>query len=212
MKTQEILNKLNWRYATKDFDSSLRLKEEQLESLLSAIQLAPSSYGLQPYTVFVVSNEDVKQKLRAAAYNQPQVTDASEILIFATYKNFTLEHVDEYATNIANTRGLEKTTIQGFVDVMNGTVNSRSPEELKNWNAKQAYIALGILLETAALLDIDACPMEGFDITQFDEILGIKDKNLSTLAMVAVGYRSETDKYQQLKKVRKSKEDLFIRI
>ena len=212
MKSQEILDKLNWRYATKAFDPSLRLKEDQIESLLSAIQLAPSSYGLQPYTVFVVSDEEVKQNLRAAAYNQPQVTDASEIFIFATYKNFTLAHVDEYATNIASTRGIEKAAIQGFVDVMNGVVTSRSAEELKNWNAKQAYIALGVLLETAALLSIDACPMEGFDTAQFDEILGIQDKNLSTLAMVAVGYRSENDKYQDLKKVRKSKEELFIQI
>jgi nitroreductase len=212
MKSQEILDKLNWRYATKGFDSSLKLTEEQLESLLSVIQLAPSSYGLQPYTVFVVADEEVKQKLRAAAYNQPQVTDASEILVFATYQNFTLAHVDAYASNIAKTRGIEKTAIQGFVDVMNGIVTSRSAEELKNWNAKQAYIALGVLLETAALLNIDACPMEGFDAAQFDEILGIKDKNLSTLAMVAVGHRSESDKYQELKKVRKSKEELFIKI
>lgn len=212
MKSQEIIDKLNWRYATKDFNPSLKLAKEQLETLYSAIQLAPSSFGLQPYTVFVVSNAEVKQNLRAAAYNQPQVTDASEIFIFATYKNFTTEHVDAYATNIAATRGIDKSDIQGFIDVMNGTVASRSAEELKIWNSKQTYIAVGVLLETAALLDIDACPMEGFDPAQFDEILGIKDKNLTALAMVAVGYRSEEDKYQKLKKVRKSKEDLFVKI
>lgn len=212
MKSQEIIDKLNWRYATKGFDASRKLTEDQLETLSTAIQMAPTSLGLQPFKVIVVSDNDVRQKLRLAAYNQPQVTDASEIFIFATYNEYTLAHVDEYATNIAITRGIEKSDIQGFVDSMNSAVSGKSLEELRNWNGKQAYIAMGVLLETAALLDIDACPMEGFDPAQFDEILGLKKQNLTSLSIVAVGYRSENDKYQDLKKVRKSKEDLFINI
>lgn len=212
MKSQEIIDKLNWRYAVKGFDSSKRITDEQLEILISAVQLAPSSLGLQPYKVIVVADKIMREKLKSVSYNQGQVTDASELFIFATYNNFTLDHVDEYAENIAKTRGIEKSDIQGFIDSMNASVSSRSQEELKNWNAKQAYIAVGVLLETAALLDIDACPMEGFDASQVDEVLGIKDQNLTSLAMVAVGYRSEKDRFQHLKKVRKSKEDLFIKI
>lgn len=212
MKSQEILDKLNWRYATKVFDASRKLTDEQLETLATAVQLAPTSMGLQPFKVIRVSDVDTRQKLRAAAYNQSQITDSSEIFVFATYQEYTLAHVDEYAENIATTRGVQKSDIQGFIDALNGAVSSKNLEELKNWNGKQAYIAMGVLLETAALLDIDACPMEGFDPAQFDEILGLKEKNLTSLSVVAVGYRSEDDKYQEFKKVRKSKEDLFIKI
>ena len=210
MNSQEILDKLNWRYATKTFDSSKKLSAEQVNALKTAVQLAPSSYGLQPYKVIVVSNQEIKEKLKPVAYGQTQLTDASHVFVFATYKDFNLSHVDEYAENIATTRGISKSDIQGFIDVMNGTVSSLTAEQLQVWNAKQTYIALGVLLETAALLNIDACPMEGFDASAFDEILGLKDQNLQTLAIAPVGYRSADDQYQHYKKVRVAEEDLFI--
>ncbi|WP_304068393.1 NAD(P)H-dependent oxidoreductase [Pedobacter glucosidilyticus] len=212
MNAQELIDKLNWRYATKAFDASRKLSTEQLDVLLSAIQLAPSSLGLQPYKVLVISNPEIREQLKAAAYNQTQITDASEIIVFATYKDFNLSHVDDFANNIAATRGLQKEDIQGYVDMMNGSVSSKTQEQLQIWNARQAYIALGILLETAALLAIDACPMEGFSVEQFDEILGLSALNLTSVVIAAVGYRSAEDGYQHYKKVRKSKEDLFIKI
>ncbi|KHJ36678.1 putative NAD(P)H nitroreductase [Pedobacter glucosidilyticus] len=212
MNAQNIIDKLNWRYATKAFDASRKLSAEQLEHLLSAVQLAPSSYGLQPYKVLVVSNPEVREKLKAAAYNQTQITDASEIIVFATYKDFNLSHVDDFANNIVATRGITKADIQGYIDVMNGAVSSRDQQQLQIWNTRQAYIGLGILLETAALLDIDACPMEGFSVEQFDDILGLSALNLTSVVVTAVGYRSAEDGYQHYKKVRKSKEDLFIKI
>ncbi|MBK0381338.1 NAD(P)H-dependent oxidoreductase [Pedobacter sp. SD-b] len=209
---KEIISALNWRYATKAFDSTKKLNQNELGLLLDAVQLAPSSYGLQPYQIVVVSNQEVKEKLKAAAYGQPQLADASHIFVFAITKNYTTQHVDDYANNIAATRTIEVADIQGFVDTMKGTVNSRSQEELAAWNARQAYIALGVLLEAAAIAKIDACPMEGFNNAQFDEILDLGDKNLTAVVIAPTGFRSADDAYQHFAKVRKSKEDLFIHI
>ena len=211
-QTENIINSLDWRYATKLFDATKKLNDQQLELLLDAVQLTPSSYGLQPYQIIVVSDQAIKEQLKAAAYGQTQLADASHVFVFATTKNYTTVHVDEYAENIIKTRDISIDAIKGFVDVMKGTVNSRNQTELANWNARQAYISLGILLQTASLTEIDACPMEGFDTAQFDKILGLEDKNLTSVVIAPVGFRSEDDAYQHLQKVRKSKEDLFIHI
>jgi nitroreductase len=208
----QIIDSLQWRYATKQFNADKKLTETQLELLINAVQLSPSSYGLQPYQVIIVSNPKIKAELKAAAYGQPQLTDASHIFVFARTKNFTEAHVDEYAANITQTRGIDISIIAEFVGMMKGTVNARSQEELAAWNARQTYIALGILLETAALNDIDCCPMEGFDIAQFDAILGLNELNLSSVVIAPVGFRADEDIYQHFKKVRKSKEDLFIHL
>lgn len=212
IKTQNSLDALAWRYATKKFDHTKKLDKDQLENLLTAVQLAPSSYGLQPYQVIVVSNQEVKEKLKLAAFNQPQLADASHVFVFAIPKNFNTQHVDEYATNIIQTRGVAIEAIQGFVDTMKGTVNSRNQEQLANWNSRQAYIALGVLLESAALHGFDTCPMEGFNNAEFDEILGLDKNDLTSVVIAPVGFRAIEDAYQHLPKVRKSKEDLFIHI
>lgn len=205
-----IIQQLNWRYATKKFDSTKKLSAAQLDILLSAIQLAPTSYGIQPFKVKVVTDFETRAKLQAAAYGQPQVTEAAALLVFATYINFTDAHINEFAENIITTRGLKLSDIQGYVDTMKGTVKSLTQEQLQIWNTKQAYIALGFLLQTAALENIDACPMEGFNAAQFDEILGLKDKNLTSIVIAPIGFRAEDDSYQFYKKVRKSKADLVI--
>ncbi len=209
---KEIIGSLNWRYATKLFNSTKKLTDAQLENLLSSVQLAPSSYGLQPYKILVVEDQAVKEKLKAAAYGQAQLADASQIFVFAIEKNFSVAHVDTFIENIAETRGVSVDDLQEYADTMKGTVNSRSDDELDAWNSKQAYIALGFLLESAAIHEIDACPMEGFDNGKFDEILGLHSKNLSSVVIAAVGFRSEDDPYQHYAKVRKSKENLFIHI
>lgn len=208
----EIIDSLNWRYATKSFDTAKKLTDLQLDDLLSAVQLAPSSFGLQPYQVIVVKNQEVKEKLKAAAYGQVQLTEASHIFVFAIEKNYSAKHVDAFVANIAKIRGVAVEDLKAYADVMKGTVNSRSAEALDVWNSRQAYIGLGILLETAALSNIDACPMEGFDNAKFDEILGLDAKNLHAVVIAPVGFRSAEDAYQHYTKVRKSKEDLFIHI
>lgn len=210
--SENIIQLLNWRYATKSFDSNKKLNDAQLATLLNAIQLAPSSYGLQPYQIIVVSNQEIKEALKVAAYGQSQLAQASHVLVFARTKNYTIAHVDEFAANIIATRGVTAEDIKGYVDTMKGTVESQTQDQLAVWNSKQAYIALGILLESAALNGIDACPMEGFDTAKFDEILGLDAKNLASVVIAPVGFRSIDDDTQHYKKVRKSQEDLFIHI
>lgn len=212
LNTQNIIQSLEWRYATKAFDANKKLSTEQLEFIKKAVQLAPSSYGLQPYQIVIVSNQEVKEALKAAAYGQPQLVDASHVFVFARTKNYTTAEVDAFANNIVNTRGITLEDIKGYVDTMVGTVKAQNQDQLAIWNSKQAYIALGVLLETAALSGIDACPMEGFDNAKFDEILGLDAKNLASVVIAPVGFRSSEDDYQHYKKVRKSQEDLFINI
>lgn len=200
---------LNWRYATKKFDSEKEISKEDLNTLLESIQLSASSYGLQPYEIIVVKNEKIREQLKAAAWNQTQITDASYVLVFANLKSVNEAYVDTYLDNIAETRNMSREDLKGMEDMIKSTT-LQLPAELQNtWAAKQAYIALGNLLSAAASLKIDTCPMEGFDAAKFDEILGLGEKNLTTAVIAPIGYRSEEDHYQHLAKVRKSKSDLI---
>ena len=200
---------LNWRYATKKFDPNKELSEEKLNTLLESIQLTASSYGLQPYEVIVVKDKETREKLKAAAWNQTQITDASYVLVFANLKSVSEKYVDTYLNNIAETRNLKREDLKGMEDMIKNTTLQLSEQDQNDWAAKQAYIALGNLLSAAANLKIDTCPMEGFDAAKFDEILGLKGKNLTTAVIAPIGYRSEEDQYQHLTKVRKSKSDLI---
>ncbi|SFE00222.1 NAD(P)H-dependent oxidoreductase [Thermophagus xiamenensis] len=206
----EYLNKLQWRYATKRFDKSRKLNSTQVDNLLQAANLAPTSYGLQPFAIAMVTDDKVKEKLSPAAFNQPQVTEASHLFIFSARTDLTDRDVEQYIERIANTRGIPKESLADFDQTMKGTIKNLQPEQRFQWAARQAYISLGMLLSAAALQDIDACPMEGFNNDQFDEILGLKEKGFSTLAMVAAGYRSAKDEYQHYKKVRKSLDEFVI--
>ena len=203
------IDDLNWRYATKKFDSEKKLSQEDLNTLLESIQLSASSYGLQPYEVIVVKDEEIREKLKAAAWNQTQITDASYLLVFANLKSVSENYVDTYLDNIAETRNLNRADLKGMEDMIKSTTLQLPADAQNTWAAKQAYIALGNLLSAAANLKIDTCPMEGFDAAKFDEILGLQDKNLTTAVIAPVGYRSEEDQYQHLSKVRKSKSDLI---
>lgn len=206
-----LIEKLNKRYATKKFDSSKKLSADNLATLLEAIRLSASSYGLQAYKVLVVENEAVRKQLRAAAWDQSQITDASQLLVFAVDTNFDEKSVDRFVELTAKTRNMDVSNLSGYADMMKGSIQ-RPKEQVQTWLARQVYIALGFGLVAAAEMDIDACPMEGFDNNQFDEILGLKEKGLSSVVIMAVGYRSAEDGYQHLAKVRYSKEDLFMTV
>ena len=200
---------LNWRYATKKFDSGKEVSQEDLNSILESLQLTASSYGLQPYEIIVIKNEEVREKLKVAAWNQSQITDASYLLVFANLTHINEAYVNNYLDNIANTRNMSREELKGMEDMIKSTTLKLPAEEQNTWAAKQAYIGLGNLLSAAANLKIDACPMEGFNAADFDEILGLKEKNLTTAVIAPIGYRSDEDQYQHLAKVRKSKSDLF---
>ncbi len=203
------IENLNWRYATKKFDTSKKLSTEHLELLKEAIQLSASSYGLQPYKFFIIEDPATRKKLREAAWDQPQVTDASQLIVFANMTDFDESLVDDYIQNVVETRGTDKSDLKDYAESMKSALMDRSTEDKGVWAAKQAYIALGNLLSAAADFKIDACPMEGFDAEKFNDILNLKSQNLNAAVIATVGYRSENDETQDYKKVRKTKNELF---
>ena len=206
-----IISSLNSRYATKVFDSSKKIPQDEMDQLLEAIRLSASSYGLQQYKVLVVENPEIRSKLREASWGQPQITDASAVLVFAVNANTTTESVDQFIDLVAETRNAPKEALTDYSNMMKGTISGRTQEQLENWNSKQAYIALGFGLVSSAVLGIDSCPMEGFSPDDYDKILGLEKLGLKSKVVLAVGYRSAEDKYQHLPKVRQKKEDLFVK-
>lgn len=205
-----IIENLEWRYATKKFNAEKKIAKADLEILKQAVRLSASSYGLQPYHVILVENEALRTKVKAAAYNQSQITEASDLLIFATITDVGPKEVNDYIQNMASVRAIPTTSLKGFEDMMNNVVTGLTSEAKQNWTAKQTYIALGTLLSAAADLKIDATPMEGFNAEAVNEILNLKEKGLSATLIVTLGYRHEDDAAQHLKKVRKPNEELFI--
>ena len=205
-----FLENQNWRYATKKFDSTKKISNEDLNTLKEAIRLSSSSYGLQPYTVFIIENPDLRAKIQPAAWGQSQIVDASHLIVFANRTNVTDEDIDSYLKNVAQTRNLPDTAIKGYGDFMKGGIGAKSVEEKVNWTSKQTYLALGNLLNAAAELKIDVTPMEGFVPAQVNEILGFDKLGLNASLLAPIGYRSTEDATQHLKKVRKSNEELFI--
>ena len=207
-----LIDKLNWRYATKKFDHTKKLSPTQLDELLKAVHLSPSSAGLQSYKVIVVEDQATRQKLREAANGQSQITDASQLIILASETNLDEAYVKSFIDHVAKTRQIGRENLEGYEQMINGNVSKLTEEQKLNWSNKQAYIALGVLLTSAAELGIDACPMEGFNADKFDEILGLKEKGLSAVVIATIGFRSEDDGYSKLAKVRKPEEEMFIHI
>lgn len=207
-----IVDKLNWRYATKKFDSSKKVSEKELETLLEAARLTASSYGLQPYEIYVIEDTDVRQKLRKASYDQPQITDASYLIVLANKPTFNETMIDDYIANIMAIRGVSKEDLKGFSQTMKSTLLDL-PDAYKNtWTSNQTYIVLGNLMTVASEMKIDTCPMEGFDKDKYNEILGLTDKDLNAAVVLAVGYRSADDTTQHYPKVRYSKEQIITHI
>ena len=207
-----IIEALNWRYAIKQYDPEKKLTEEQVNTLFEAVRMSPSSFGLQPYKIINIKNPEIRAKLRAAGYNQPQITDASQFLVFTVPTNLGEKDVDAFIQLTAETRGASLDSLKDYSDMLKKGIAGRTPEQNIVWAAKQAYIALGVLLTSAAIEKIDASPMEGFDPKQFDEILGLKEYGLTSVVIAALGFRSPEDKYTKLAKVRLAKEDLFIEV
>ena len=207
-----FLEKQNWRYATKKFDASKKVSEADLNFLKEAVRLSVSSYGLQLYKVLIVENRELRSTLQAAAYGQSQIVDASHLIVFASQTTVGEEDVNKYIANATNTRGLPTGALDGYSDYMKNALNPMSEEAKKIWTEKQTYLALGNLINAAAELKIDVCPMEGYDATQFNEILGLDKLNLTGTVVATVGYRHIEDDTQHYKKVRKSNEELFITI
>jgi len=207
-----ILEHRTWRYATKKFDASKKISHQDLNSLLEATRLSASSYGLQPYHVFVISDPEVRERLKPVSWNQSQITDASHLIVFAHATDFGEELVDDFITNLSDTRNIPLDGLNGYAEMMKSNLVGLPTDVKASWAGKQVYIALGNALQAAAELKIDTCPMEGFQPEEYNKILGLTDKDLNAAVVLAVGYRSEEDQTQNLPKVRKSKEELFTHI
>jgi nitroreductase len=206
------IENLNWRYATKKFDTKKKIPDEDLEILLEATLLSPSSYGLQPYHIFVISDPDLRSQLKPASWNQAQITEASHLVVFANKINYGEDLVDSYLENLGKVRNIPMESLKGRGDFMKSKVVGLPREDKSNWTAKQSYLSLGNFLAAAANLHIDACPMEGFDASEYNKILGLEEKGLNASVIVAIGYRSAEDQTQFNKKVRQSKEKLFTHL
>ncbi|WP_339900592.1 NAD(P)H-dependent oxidoreductase [Paraglaciecola polaris] len=209
----DLLQDLQWRYATKKFDPSKTVSQEKVDFILEAIRLSASSSGLQPYEVLVVTNDNIRQKIVPHAWGQEQITDASHLLVFAAWDNYTAERINMMFDLVNEQRGFKN---QGWEDYRNMLLNAypqRDAQTNFEHAARQAYIGLGSALIAAADAKVDSTPMEGFTPSEVDDILGLREKGLRSVVMLPLGYRAdEGDWLVNLKKVRRSDEDFITQV
>ena len=205
-----LLDSLKWRYAVKRMNGN-KIPEATMNTILEATKLAPSSFGLTPYNIIVIEDEETRKKLQPHFYNQPQVGESSALVIFATWNSITEKEVAEYMQEIADERGVPVESLNDFASYINGSIKNLTAEQLQIWAAKQTYIALGFTMVAAATEMIDATPMEGFKPDAVDEALGLKELGLHSAVAVTLGYRDAANDYLSgAKKVRSASEKLII--
>jgi nitroreductase len=208
-----VLEALRFRYATKAFDPARRIPREVWSALEESLVLAPSSFGLQPWKFVVVEDAAVRERLVAASWNQRQVAEASHLVVFAAREELGTAEVDRLIARMAEVRGVSEESLQGYRKVLLGFIGGpgHGISHLE-WNARQAYIALGQLMHSAALLGLDTCPMEGIDPAAYDEILGLRSLGFRTVCACPVGYRAAADKYATAPKVRYPAEEVVLHV
>ncbi len=205
---EKILKSLNWRYATKVFDTNKKVSEEDINIILEAARLAPSSYGSEMWKFIVVKNETLKEKLKVAAYGQSQITEASHLIVITYRTDSAVSLTNETINRISKIRNMDLEKLDGFKSMLENSVAQKLADgTLDAWVKNQTYIPLGIMIETASLLDIDTCPMEGFQFEKVDEILQLKEKNLKSSSILTIGYRGE-DTTSNYPKVRRDFNDV----
>lgn len=210
---KQYLDNLKWRYATKKFDVNKKLSDEQIEFLSEAARLAPSSFGLQPWKFYIVSNPEIRTQMHAAGYNQAQIIEASHVFVITSRIGLNENDVQAFIDDICATRSMTQDMLEGYKQMMLGSVSGKTNDgRLDDWSARQAYIALGFILSAAAQNGIDACPMEGFDATAFEKILGTREEGYAVRAICPVGFRSSEDEQALWPKVRFSREKIVKEI
>ncbi|MGV6860877.1 MAG: NAD(P)H-dependent oxidoreductase [Putridiphycobacter sp.] len=207
-----IIQALNKRYATKVFDKTKKINQKDLDTIIEAYRLTPTSYGLQLMSLVIVEDPEKRMALLPHAYNQNQVVDASHLLVLCNPISFDEAHIEDYIMNISQTRNQDINSKQlvGFKTMLKNYREQTSTEDIEKWMTNQQYIALGNILTTCALLGIDTCPMEGFSNARFDEVLDLQKDGLKSSLIIPIGYASDNDPYRRHKKVRKSLEDLIL--
>lgn len=211
-KPSTILEKLQWRYAVKNFNDSKKLSEEKITILKESFNLTATSYGLQPLKMLVVSNPEAIKDMVPMSMNQAQVGNASHILVLCTETKMDASYIKDYFNLVEDIRSTPRKILDPFQEFLIGSFSEKSPEEINIWMQKQGYLALGNLLTVCAIEDIDACPIEGFDPEKYDAYFNLKEKGLASILVLAVGYRAKDDVFSEFKKVRRGVDEVVIDI
>ncbi len=205
-----VIDGLKWRYATKKMNGT-QVSQDKVDQIIAAAHLAPTSSGLQPFKVIVVTNPELKEKIKAVAFGQSQITDCSHLLIFAAWDNYTEERIKAVFARTNAERGVPESATSDYMNNLIGMYTAKTEEENFHHAAKQAYIGFGVAITEAALLKVDATPMEGFNPAELDELLGLRAQGLRSVTLLPLGYRDEAgDWLVNLKKVRTPLADFLI--
>ncbi|MBU3822947.1 NAD(P)H-dependent oxidoreductase [Flavobacteriaceae bacterium XHP0103] len=206
----DVIKHLEWRYATKKFDKTNKLSASKLMVLKEAFNLTATSFGLQTINMLVVESADLRKLLLPHTYNQPQIVDASHLLVICIKETIEDDDVNDYFDNIKDVRNTSETILNPYRQNLIKTMKKMTQKEQQQWSLNQAYIALGNLMTVCAIEQIDSCPMEGFVPEKYDEVLNLKEKGLKSVLLLPVGYRAKDDMFADFKKVRKKvKETVF---
>jgi nitroreductase len=202
VSTANLLTQLKWRYAVKQFDATKKIPAETWSALEESLVLSASSFGLQPWKFFIVQTPSIREKLLPHTWGQKQVVDASHVVVFALKENVGAADAEKLVARSSEVRGIPLAALDGYKNIMIGSLGSKSQADVDAWMTHQVYIALGSFLVNAALVGVDACPMEGFMPAKYDEILGLPAKGYRSIVVATAGYRAADDKYATLAKVR----------
>lgn len=206
----ELLEAFKWRYATKKFDPTKKIELELVDKIIEAVWLSPTSSGLQPFELLVITNQDLKNKITKVAYDQQIVADCSHLLVFAAWDNYTEDRIETIYGHITRERDQPEDRYQPYKDRLKGMYLNRPAENNFEHAARQAYIAMGFAMAEAASLKIDATPMEGFVGAEVDELLDLSSKGLKSVLLLPIGYRDEANDWLvNQKKVRHPKNDFL---
>jgi nitroreductase len=210
---EQLIHQLNWRYATKQFDPQRKISAQHWAALEEALVLSPSSFGLQPWKFIVVTDPAVREKLLPVSWGQRQVVDASHLVVFTVKKNLDEQHIHAFVNRVAEVRGVPHESLGDYRGMMTGSIIKGMDAPARNvWAIRQVYLALGNFLTSAALLGIDACPMEGIEPSKYDDLLGLDKLGLNTVVVATAGHRAAADKHAAHKKVRFHKDEVLLRI
>ncbi|WP_282069962.1 NAD(P)H-dependent oxidoreductase [Olleya namhaensis] len=206
----DIIKQLNWRYATKSFDTQRLVSDKDIKALTEAFNLTATSYGLQPLKLMVIKDKDLQSQLVPVSYNQKQVAEASHLLVFCIESQMDTTFITSYFDRVKSIRNTEDAILDPFKTFLIEDFKNKSQSEKEAWAVKQAYLALGNIMTVCALLNIDACPMEGFSPSDYDTVLGLEALKLKSVLVMPIGYRAKDDFMADLQKVRRPIKDTVI--
>ena len=205
---EKFIENLHKRYATKEFDLSKKVTKEDLENIIEVFRLTPSSFGLQPWKLFVVENKEIKQKIMENSWNQKQVWENSYLLVFAKKSEINADLVEKYISKTTEVNWIEKSNLDWYKQMILSFVENTSKEELDTWAREQVFLALGNVMAYLSEKNIDSCAIWGFSKAAVNEILNLKEKGFESVVLLPIGYRSENDKYASRKKSRFEAEEI----